>query len=1086
MDYANKRDEFISWTKNQLIGFDLKDDILNQRPLDRFHTGFLFPANSDFESISIEDSEDEQDFIGSNGTHQTDGKAPKKVKRYLPPSSVGFSFYIEGDHIEIRVYYDACNYSGDKKIQYGRIESWKKNRFKSGGEETIYSIREGKIGKKTQSVFEGRGEIQFESRKHQAGFIVTVSISNTQKLNHGDDATKRVEDENLKTLFEVELKCFIENGQICKYPMQDKALLSKEEKEVELRYKDVNINAVGHGVAVNWDKNINPTEIYTEFMPIVEVPHIEARVDNSDILQFDFLRNDENKKQIIEGLTDFVNKYEKWISEEQAIIAQGEDEEDSEIANEMIQHQKTAKTRMQHGIKILGNDKNCFDAFTLANQAMLMQMEKTDELENTIRIKREYKWRPFQLAFILLALESTKNKDSEFRETLDLIWFPTGGGKTEAYLGLLAFLFIYRRLNYTESGGGTVAIMRYTLRLLTTQPYERATKVIFALDLIRRKQTDKLGEEPFSIGLWIGGSSCPNTTRIANELVAKENYANFIMAKCPWCGEKFGPNNYISSQAEFNFKCCNQSCDFGGSKNPILPCNVVDDELYNNPPTLLLATVDKFARLAWEERTSAFFGKDGNQPPDMIIQDELHLITGALGSIFGLYEVGIDTAMILKGSRVKYIASTATIRNAKKQVKTLFARETAIFPPPGIRYNDSYFAREIPIDEKPGKMYVGYLAPNKTKQNCLSPLAGAISSAPIALFYDQDEYFDAWWTQVVYHGSLKGVGVSLTQYESEIRENIERLTVEILKLEIEKEYPGFIESYGQPLQNRDDFKKIKNNEVIRSLVDKIAYHRNHLEIKSLTSRTNATSNANTFEALGNGKNNYNGSEIIDAVLATNMISVGLDVNRLAIMIINGQPLTTAEYVQSSGRVGRKDVPGIVFVNYYKMQARSVSHYENFISYHKSFHRFVEPSSVTPFTFRARQRALHASLVIAVRHGLFDYNKNDTAGDFASGNDKIKKVIITLFRRCSHAIDDNTVKDNLQNHINKLVRDWEAKASKNGKMRYENNPNSRNYDKSYEKLLYDFNGEGNDKKWRTLHSLRNVDKSSLIQREDNGL
>lgn len=339
-----------------------------------------------------------------------------------------------------------------------------------------------------------------------------------------------------------------------------------------------------------------------------------------------------------------------------------------------------------------------------------------------------------------MILESVTNEDSDFRDTLDLIWFPTGGGKTEAYLGLMAFLFIYRRLKYPASSGGTISIMRYTLRLLTSQQFLRASKVICALELIRREDVTRLGNEPFSIGLWVGGASSPNTFKKAKEYVDEKQYSKLVLTNCPWCGSHFSHNNYVSKEDNFHFTCINKICDFGKISNNILPCNVVDEALYKAPPSLLIATVDKFARLAWEDRAGSFFGLNGNRPPELIIQDELHLISSALGSIVGLYEVAIDTTLISRGMRAKYIASTATIKNAARQVETLFAKEMSIFPPSGLRYDDSYFAKTVPLEKKAGRMYVGYLAPLLDRQHCLEPLAGALLATPTKLFKDDMTY----------------------------------------------------------------------------------------------------------------------------------------------------------------------------------------------------------------------------------------------------------------------------------------------------------------------------------------------------------
>ena len=360
-------------------------------------------------------------------------------------------------------------------------------------------------------------------------------------------------------------------------------------------------------------------------------------------------------------------------------------------------------------------------------------------------------------------MESAIREDDDYRDVLDLIWFPTGGGKTEAYLGLIAFLIVWRRLRYPDSGGGTAAFMRYTLRLLTRQQFERASRMVCALELIRRQDPARLGEEPIDIGIWVGGVISPNAFQQARELVGEiragrhEARYKLLLERCPWCGTPFDiTRGYQADEDDFSFRCIHQECEFGANEPP-LPCNVVDEALYRRPPSLLIGTIDKFARVAWDERTGALFGVGtGSRPPELVIQDELHLITGPLGSVAGLYEAGLDTLLVRRGVRPKYVASTATIRMAAEQVRRLYARDLAVFPPPGLSHDDSYFARTD--RERPGRLYVGYLAPMLDQQHCLAPLAAALLAGPEAVFdadADRDELLDAWWTQVIYHGSLK-------------------------------------------------------------------------------------------------------------------------------------------------------------------------------------------------------------------------------------------------------------------------------------------------------------------------------------------
>jgi len=1058
MDYRRQRKKLVDWTKEQLMGFKLKDDILfGQKPLDRFFTGFLFPI---FESQDGIDSDD--DFVSDD---DDETKTTKKEKRYMPPSSAGFSFYITGDEIKLRIYHDAVCY----KKSFGRdalnqkitVHQWQKQSLTNdNGAEIEFTLH----GVKQYEVFDGKAKVDALWRSHNDGYIVTISISNKQKIE--DDSENLIDQMNESTLFEVSLRCIIENGNVAGYPAKNKSLLTEEEQEIELRYKDLITYAVGHGTAADWGQNKhNQMEIWSDFMPTVEVPQVTVDTggNKSKVLGFDFLSTcDDN---LCKELQKFVDDYVLWIEKQQK-IASNEDKDDKETAKQIVMRMMQAKERMEKGIQLLKRDDLAKIAFSNANKAMLMQMAAPDQVKGKSTPIDQYKWRPFQLAFILMVLESTTNEDSNFRDTLDLIWFPTGGGKTEAYLGLMAYLFLYRRLKYPASHGGTVAIMRYTLRLLTSQQFLRACKVISALELIRRTNPSRFGKDDISVGLWVGSASSPNSFLQAKKYIAKQQYSKLILTCCPWCNEEFTEKNYISTEDNFNFTCTNHQCDFGKEKNNRLPYNVVDEALYKNPPSLLISTVDKFARLVWEERTASFFGLNGNRPPELIIQDELHLISSALGSIVGLYEAGIDTLLVARGIRAKYIASTATIKNASQQIRTLFAKEMLIFPPPGLRYDDSYFAKTVPLDEKPGRLYVGYLAPLLSRQKCLQPLASTLLAAPTKLFKDAEEYLDSWWTQIIYHGSLKEVSNSRTLYQSGITGYLNKITIENLRDEIEELSPNFLDD--DQFKTIKDYQEIKEPE-IKSIVDQYLPARN-LNIKTLTSNQSAEDNAAIFDGLIAEKHEKNS---IDVALATNMISVGLDVSRLSLMIINGQPLTTAEYIQASSRVGRSDIPGIVFINYYKTQARSLSHYENFKSYHNSFYRFVEPSSLTPFTYQARSRALHAALIIAMRHSNIGLLENSTPSHFDPSSDAVKKIMQELKQRIRLAIDNTK---ETETHIDELAAAWHNEI-----IISEDNLRKLVYfskDRGSNNLIRNFDEKNG--LWPTLQSMRHVEKTALMK------
>lgn len=1062
MNYKLQRKKLVEWTKEKLMGSSLENDVLvGESPLNRCFTGFLFPIYESEEGLES-DADDQDD-------EAQETKPVKREKRYIPPSSAGFSFYVSGESIRLRVFHSAVCY----ELESNRAEHtqrfvqqrWIKKQLTDGGEEVEFSPN----GLQKYVVFDGKAKIDARWREHQGGYIVTITMSNTQRLE--ENSEEFLNERNEFTLFEVKLKCILEEGLVGAYPAKNKALLNSEEREIELRYKDLKIFAVGHGTAVDWELNKNnQMEIWSDFLPAVEVPQVTADTGDreSKVLSFGFLSEVEKNDEVIEELAKFVNDYEHWISQQHE-KAEKEEEEDKTTARDIINRQLLAKKRMMEGVFLLERNVVSRTAFAIANKAMLMQMISSDEIKDKKLEADTYRWRPFQLAFVLMVLESATNENSNNRDILDLIWFPTGGGKTEAYLGLMAFLFIYRRITYPASHGGTVAIMRYTLRLLTSQQFLRACKVISALELIRRKEPDRLGKEPFTVGLWVGSASSPNSFNQAKECIDKKKWSKLILTQCPWCGKSFTAESYICTEGDFHFICLNKSCEFGKEENNILPYNVVDEFLYKYPPSLLIATVDKFARLAWEEKTSSFFGQSGNRPPELIIQDELHLISGALGSIVGLYEAGIDALLITRGVRAKYVASTATIKNAAKQIKALFARDMLIFPSPGLRHNDSYFAKTIPISLKPGRLYVGYLAPLLARQNCSKPLSGTLLAAPVKLFADVEEYLDAWWTQVIYHGSLKGVSNSRTLFQSEIRSFLSRLTVENLRRDIEEIDQNIL--HDDIFKDIDDYQRIDIPE-IRSIVDKYLPVRS-LNVKTITSNQGAEENAYVFESL---TREHHENDSVDVALATNLISVGLDVSRLALMIINGQPLTTAEYIQASSRVGRSEIPGIVFVNYYKTQARSLSHYENFRAYHDSFYRFVEPSSLTPFTYQARMRALHATLVIALRHAGIGLLRNDKAGSFDPDSGDVKKVVKILKQRFSLASEDKACTEKIHAHIDELVRSWHnesqySKLNKRNIVYYSRDLGSDN-------LIRNFDEKQGV--WPTLQSMRNVENTALMK------
>jgi hypothetical protein len=783
----------------------------------------------------------------------------------------------------------------------------------------------------------------------------------------------------------------------------------------------------------------------TEFLPSVNVKPVTTRLEGNiddTVLSLQYLSDIGLSKDILENkLIEFIDHYRTW--------AEGEQEKDigdrSHKAKERIlaRIQSTIE-RMEHGVRTIVSNDIILEAFKMANLAMLMQMvhgstelsriKDKDEIEfirpNYLSTDyNEYKWRPFQLAFFLLTIESVVHKGSPDRDIVDLIWFPTGGGKTEAYLAIAAFELFYRRLKHGPKGAGTAIIKRYTLRLLTSQQFQRASALVCACEILRRKNENKLGLEPFSIGLWVGGDSSPNKFSDAYDLyqrtIDEQSPDNrFQVQKCPWCGTRLIPRtkeeelSYYGmkvTENSFSFYCPTKTCDF----HEHLPMNVVDEALYRDPPSFLIGTVDKFARLAWDERPKVFFGiEQDTLPPSLIIQDELHLISGPLGTIAGLYEAAIDTVLSTLDARPKTIAATATIRRADDQIQRLFASRSNIFPPIGVNAEDSYFAR---IDnDTPGRMYIGVMSQSGTQTSAIVDVATALAQAPVELELSE-EVKDAYWTQVIYHNSKKELGKTITMASDDIPNRLQFIT-----------------------KDQSRTRKIRN-------VVELSGNLTGDEMTARLEQMQITSDRDSA---------------IDILPCTNVISVGVDVSRLGLMLMHGQPKTTAEYIQASSRVGRSIVPGIVVTVYPAANPRNRSHYENFIPYHESLYRYVEPTSVTPYAAPARNRALHAALVVVMRHagGLGD---EQGASRFNPAKKTIKTLIDMLLRRMQSA--DPTESKGIENDLYNKIEEWKQKIIDNKDRLVYNAKSGR----QFVPLLSSFD-DPLPRGWPTLNSMRGVD------------
>lgn len=783
-------------------------------------------------------------------------------------------------------------------------------------------------------------------------------------------------------LFQVVLEASLDmGGAILPYPQTPGTRDAPEDEALALLYRHSDTYAVGHGCAADWTKEPDGRvlRVRSASLPALETPSISPSVLGKDGKEVRI------SMPVLAGLIEDVEPYgeleslcelyEAWLEEQYAKVETLGDRFKEPGRRNLAQCAEAAR-RMREGLSYLRTDPLAQRAFQLANLAVLFQQVRSaqERREATYdpglkmfgfdkaaeqpsignpQAGRGY-WRPFQMAFFLMCLRSTVDPTAEDRATVDLLWFPTGGGKTEAYLGLAAFGLFHRRLR-DPGDRGVHILMRYTLRLLTTQQFQRAAGLICAMEHIRREHPGELGADAFGIGLWVGGGATPNTRKDALQALSDLNKGTrsahnpFVLMRCPWCGAAMGrvrshktlPRTaprilgYEQARGTVILKCPDHACEFSQG----LPVYLVDEDIYEERPSLVIGTVDKFARLAWRPEARALFAieKDGTRtksPPGLIIQDELHLISGPLGSLDGLYEILVEELCTdHRGAvtRPKIICSTATIRRYAEQVRALYGRsQSALFPPPALDAADSFFARYATQengDLAPGRLYLGVYGPGlRSLQTSQVRVLTSLLQGPAELGPAER---DPWWTVLVFFNSLRELGTTLTLFQSDIVNRFKTLSQRL--------------GLG-PQQRR----------------------RIH-SIKELTGRLRGEEIPDAIEQLKTSCTT-DGLKPVDVCLASNIIEVGVDIDRLSLMVVAGQPKSTAQYIQVTGRIGRRwwERPGLVVTIYSPTKPRDRSHYEKFRSYHERLYAQVEPTSLTPFSLPVLERAIHALMVGYVR------------------------------------------------------------------------------------------------------------------------
>lgn len=987
------------------------DEILPQRPSTWYLSGFLVPIDADPDQKTDQQSDDELDEQGDyHGGDDSVSPEPAAARVRHLPSSIGVSLLVPANVARLTVV-----------VRWGDYRARKANENEPGPHVWQRTPRQETV---SVAIPDNTDNPLEHPVPGSDGLIVAMSVRpvNAASVEGGLPARTRCvsiflvnrrtpQPETLRDqafAFQAQLEIHSEHPFVPRPDLRSLASDDWDERVADLQFHDVFEFAVGHSVAIDAVVGTQSPEaqrgdqpdahssssrqqpnasdcrtVRTCWIPSSEVERVAPKSIEGVELSMDALAQLADAGQARQQLGAFATEYRKWIDDQRRTAPQSPARR-REMAELLLQRAAVAANRIEQGIALFDSPM-VLDAFRIANRVMAVAARRRlGVMEGKEPASIHPKWRPFQLAFLLMNLPGIVHPESDDRDVVDLLFFPTGGGKTEAYLGLAAFTLVLRRLqNPGVASAGVSVLMRYTLRLLTLDQLGRAATLICALELERKNDVDKFGPWPFEIGLWVGKASTPNVMGAKGDNISDSARARTIafqrgttntspipLEDCPWCGTKFSKNSFLlhptpDFPTDLRVLCVNRHCDF--SRENKLPILAVDEPIYRRLPCFIIATVDKFAAMPWTGQVGQFFGRvqrhDSNGfygpcdptkgvplptgrllPPDIIIQDELHLISGPLGTMVGLYETALDELSCRDGQarriRPKIIASTATVRRAENQIRALFNhRVVDIFPPPGPDRRDSFFAETHSTDRSHARMYLGVAAQGRSPKVVMLRVYLALLAAAQKEYErhvkkkDRANPADPYMTLLGYFNSLRELGGARRLVEDEI---------------------------GNRLAGYGSRKRVSEAEGL--FVDrKIAY-----EVVELTSRV---STDKVSEAKRQLNQPFHDREHVDVALATNMISVGLDITRLGLMVVFGQPKSSAEYIQATSRVGRDhDRPGLVVTVLNVHKPRDRSHYERFAAYHQSFYRNVEVTSVTPFSPRALDRGLAGTLIAMARHG----------------------------------------------------------------------------------------------------------------------
>ena len=621
-------------------------------------------------------------------------------------------------------------------------------------------------------------------------------------------------------------------------------------------------------------------------------------------------------------------------------------EMEKEAQNERKEFESEVQ-RIASGVKRLEDDAELKRAFQLMNEAMLISARDG---------KGSYKymsWRPFQIGFLYANIAGCRNESAD---VVDIVWFTTGGGKTETYLGLIltaAFLDRFR-----GKMTGVTAWSRFPLRLLSLQQTQRFANALAAAEIVRRREG--IGGDPFGLGFLVGSGATPNEIKREQnrDRRGQWDYEDVSMPDrlrmleiCPFCRKNNIKMRFNRRYWRLEHRCTNDDCEWDTSRP--LPIWVVDFEVWRYLPTVVVGTLDKAAGISMQANMRGIVGppigfcsepehghtyairsnrpkgclvpdcKGSRQPlpmsPDLYgvsfrLQDELHLLRDSLGAVDAHYEALYDHLQReLSGTQAKVLASSATLSGYERQSEVLYGKSARVFPHPEPEIGQGFWSRNT------DKKMCAFLA--------ISPRGQTVEFAVDRMM-------------ISLQSAVRELLADPVRVSSEI--NIDPALANFLA-----DLYGTNVVYGNTLRDLDAV--VRSSETQWEEIPAPSPN-----VISMTGRTLFTDVSDVLDKLERPDADF--AKRLHVVAASSMMSHGVDINRLNVMVMLGLPLTTAEFIQATARVGRQ-WPSLAFVVHRVARERDASIFKAFPQYVAQGDRFVEPIPITGRSRRVLERTL---------------------------------------------------------------------------------------------------------------------------------